>query len=663
MAGAERKQRTSAVINYCLVKTMMIRHSRGLGFQYMKVCVATLVIMGILALTSCSPRQEGFSVLPPTTLPTQTNLPRPTFTNIPKLPPTLPKPITPTGAQPVAIITPSNDLIERYSMLELDLQTTLQVNNPYNPDELDIKVDFTSPSGDVVKVGAFWMQEYDLQTRRPTGKPGWKVRFTPTETGTWSAVAYIPAGGVESESIQFQVAESVNPGFLRIHPSNPRYLAFDTGDFFFPIGVNMCWWGGGLDAVKEYGNMLDSFTQNGGNTIRVWMAAWSFGIEWNDTGLGNYDERQYEAWLLDQLFGMAKDHKVKIILVLMNHGPFSLYTNTEWEDNPYNAELGGPLDTPDQFATDPVAKAYYQRRINYIVNRWGYSPDLLAWEWFNEVNLTMISPETLLPWIQEMNVYLETRDVNHHLTSISYAGQGELSIWNMPEIDIIQKHEYALQENTPNKDLADRAVADFIRVAQGAPTKPILMGEFGYSAANYGDDVETTGIHLHNGLWATTFAGYAGTGMYWWWDVYIGNYNLWKHFHGVSSFLEGVDLASYTPFSPIIDGQGVDANRAVGLGLRGTDTLVWLRNNAYTVEASVAARQGTPASASYLPSLVDGVSLTLTDVTNGTYTVYWFDPQEAQWLKEQQLSAENHQLIIPAPSFRYDLAVKIAIGP
>jgi hypothetical protein len=160
------------------------------------------------------------------------------------------------------------------------------------------------------------------------------VRFTPVETGEWLAAAYAPALGFHSTLVSFNVTPSDVPGFIRVHPTNPRYLAFDNSNFLFPIGLNMGWWGGSADAVNVYGRWLDRFTSNGGNTIRVWMAAWSFAIEWNDTGLGNYDKRLYQAWLLDQLFKLAEAHHVKILLVLMYHGPFSLYTNTEWKYNP-----------------------------------------------------------------------------------------------------------------------------------------------------------------------------------------------------------------------------------------------------------------------------------------------------------------------------------------
>ena len=152
--------------------------------------------------------------------------------------------------------------------------------------------------------------------------------------------------GISSEPISFKVIPSNRAGFIRTNPSDPHYLAFENGDFFFPIGVNMAWWGDLGDPLEQYQQWLDQFSANGGNTIRIWMAAWSFGIEWKDTGLGDYDNRQYEAWLLDQLFSMAEEHKVKIILVLMNHGPFSLVANSEWKDNPYNSALGGPTHQP-----------------------------------------------------------------------------------------------------------------------------------------------------------------------------------------------------------------------------------------------------------------------------------------------------------------------------
>ena len=109
------------------------------------------------------------------------------------------------------------------------------------------------------------------------------------------------------------------------------------------------------------------------------------------------------------------------------------------------AALGGPLTSPEQFVNDPVARSYYQQRLSYIINRWGYSPDLLAWEWWNEVDLTPISEKALIPWLQEMTAYLKQRDVNQHLTTNSFSVRSWSPVWKLPELDIVQVHEYSEQ--------------------------------------------------------------------------------------------------------------------------------------------------------------------------------------------------------------------------
>jgi hypothetical protein len=571
--------------------------------------------------------------------------------------------VSPTSEERMLAITSlMPDEVGRYELLELDIHSGIIPDNPFNPEELDIRVEFSSPSGKLVEVGAFWYLGFDATGQRTVGSPGWRARFSPTETGEWSAVARIPARGLESDTVSFQVVESDNPGFVRINPSNPRYFAFDNGSFFFPIGLNMAWWSGAGDALTDYKKWMDPFATNGGNTIRVWMAEWSFGIEWNNTPLGNYSNRLKRAWLLDQIFNMADERDIYIMLTLLNCADFNNWQTNGWNGNPYNAALGGPLERPDQFVTDATARALIQRRLNYIINRWGYSSHLLAWEWWNEVNLAPFTDETLFPWFREMTAYLKERDVNQHLVTNSYAISDTSPSWKLPEMEIIQKHEYAQQENTTNKDLAERAASDFNMLAMSAPPKPILLGEFGYGNEGYGNEVDRFGIHLHNGIWATTFVGYAGSGMYWWWDVYVENYRLWYHFKGLNRFLEGVDLSRYQPFSPLeISGPVGDRGEATGLGLRSEDVLIWLRSDAYTVQAAVDAWEqlGSPAYFNYVPPLRKGQVLTLHDMEDGEYTVQWYDPQFSSWLEPIEITAQDGDLSLNIPDFRHDMAARI----
>jgi hypothetical protein len=625
--------------------------------------------LALLWLGACEPTNKVVSSPSPEGLftPETTSVPNPSQTKIaiPSLMPTSAAAITETATQPVERLTISSQMpleIGLYELIELEVKTDIIPVNPFDPDELDIRVEFTSPEGEKEEIGAFWYQEYDASGKRTVGKPGWRARFSPTETGEWSAMAKIPTQSLESAALKFMVMPSDNPGFVRINPSNPRYFAFDDGSFFFPIGLNMAWWSGAGDALMDYKKWMNPFYLNGGNAIRVWMADWSFAIEWSNTPLGDYRNRLKQAWLLDQIFNIADERDIYIMLVLFNCGDFNNWQTNGWNRNPYNAELGGPLDFPNQFVSDPTARALVQRRVNYIINRWGYSSHLLAWEWWNEVNLAPFSDEALLPWFTEMTAYLKERDVNQHLVTNSYAISHTSPSWSLPEMEIIQKHEYALQENTMNKDLAERAATGFNELAMSAPPKPILLGEFGYGNEGYGDEVDKFGIHLHNGIWATTFVGYAGSGWYWWWDVYVEKYNLWYHFNGLSQFLEGINLSEYQPFSPLkISNAGGNPGEAAGLGLRGEDMLIWLRSDDYTVQAATTASEalGPATLFYYIPPMMQGMMLTLEDMEQGKYMIQWYEPQFSSWLEPIEVRAQNGRLSLPIPDFRYDMAARI----
>lgn len=571
---------------------------------------------------------------------------------------------TPTQKWPLAIVSQIPDQVGRYELLELEIQSEIVPVNPFDPEELDIRATFISPSGKTMDVGAFWYQEYNATGRSRVGEPGWRVRFTPTEIGNWTAIARIPSRKLESPPVRFTVVVTDRHGFVRIHTTNPRYFALDDGSFFFPIGLNMAWWSGAGDSLTDYRKWMKTFAANGGNTIRVWMAEWSFGLEWNDTPLGDYENRLQRAWYLDQIFNMAEERDMYVLLVLLNCADFNYWQTKGWDGNPYNAANGGPLALPSMFVKDPTARAFLKKRLNYIVNRWGYSPRLLAWEWWNEVNLAPFSDKTLIPWLQEMTAYLRIRDINRHLVTNSYAISDTSPTWRLPEMDIIQKHEYAHQEQTTNKDLAERVTADLATLVGGAPAKPALLGEFGYGTEGYGKDIDKTGIYLHNGIWSTTFAGYAGSGMYWYWDVYVEEYSSWHHFLGLNRFLKGVELSQYQPFSPlIINGPGGKPGQAVGLGLHGDDVLIWLRSKAYTVQAVEAAMKKPGSPSLYTPPVIEGQVLTLRDMQPGTYTVQWFDPQYAKWLESTEVTANGGRITFLIPDFQYDLAARIVLNP
>lgn len=543
--------------------------------------------------------------------------------------------------------------IAQYARLELQLETTITVENPYDPAQIDLLVHFTAPDGQVLTVPAFWMQPYDLTTQQPVGEAGWRVRFTPSLAGTWQAQAELVGAQAMSEAIAFTVTPAAAPGFIRIHPDNPRYFAFDDGSFYFPNGLNIGW--AGEDVLGDYERWLDSLSAHDGNLIRVWMASWSFGIEWADTGLGNYGARLKQAWLLDQIFAMAEERGIYIMLCLLNHGAFSTSVNSEWGQNPYNDDLGGPLKTPAEFVTNEVAKALFKQRLRYIAARWGYSTHLFAWEWWNEVNWTGIGDDTLIPWITEMTPVLQQYDPYDHLITNSNANGAFTQVWAMPEIDFSQQHDYT------GGDLLRTLARDLGRITKTAPDKPLLIGELGYSA---GAQVALDAMHLHTGLWGAPFLGYAGGSMYWWWDTFIAPQEQWHQYGALARFFAGEDLALLTP------GKAQVAGEAQAFTLQGAErAFVWVQSAGYTVPAAQAAYDKALFDAlksktkltswNYEPPMLSGITIAVTGLADGNYQLQWYAPTTGEWLETTTVTVSSGTVTITAPDFATDLALKL----
>ena len=245
--------------------------------------------------------------------------------------------------------------------------------------------------------------------------------------------------------------------------------------------------------------------------------------------------------------------------------------------NPYNAKNGGPCARPADFWTNPEARRLYQKRLRYLIARWGYSPNVFAWEFWNEV------PETpaTAAWVAEMAAYLKRHDPNRHLVSTTY---GNAATWKCPDVDFTMTHMYGQAGNT----------ADFTRqIERDARAalpydKPYLLAEFGidWQTGDQRWDRKRSGLNMHNGAWAAMMSGAAGTAMLWYWDSYVHPSNLYHILTPVRKFADAVDW-SKTAFRPI---SGLRVEQGRDQAETFTDLLIpatieWGRSpsNSYTV--------------------------------------------------------------------------------
>lgn len=597
-------------------------------------------------LTAASPMPSSATSTPaePTGKPSST-----TTTVVPKA--------VPRAATQVSLQAVSSSF-KQGNRAEWKLETDGVYANPFDPAQADPQATFTSPSGKTYRAPGFWYQDFEETTLEPKGATHFRLRFVPLEAGSWTVS--LSLGTTKSVPQKFEVLEAKTAGFIRINPKNPRYFAFDNGGPFLPIGPNIAWaTGQGKSVLEDYRKWFDKLSANGGNYARVWMAAWSFGLEWKDTGLGDYSGRLERAWLLDKVFELAEARGIHLMLTLLNHGQFSETVNSEWKDNPYNAANGGPLKTPAEFTTNSPARDLFKRKLRYTVARYAASTSLFSWEWWNEVNWTPVSGDALERWIVEMTPVLRQSDPYHHLISSSFSTGGTSNLWKNPDIDYSQQHDYSQRDPARTFSLALR---DFIDTA---PNKPVMLSELGYSSSGTDDlPINRDAIQFHNGIWAPPFVGYAGPANYWWWDNFIEPQNLWTHYRGFAEFMAAEDLSQMTPFRPKLK----NTLSATALGMtRPGRTLVWVRSGGYETDSAKKAYSDALSSGKagpswkYTPPILYRLELTLPHLAAGRYQIQFYAPQKNIWLEKRIVQTKGGGLKVVMPSFDKDLAFKIVL--
>lgn len=505
---------------------------------------------------------------------------------------------TPLGAQAPQIlqIIPANTSVEQYGKFEAVVGLTAVFTNPYDYDQISVTGIFTGPNGQSVAVDGFFMQDFEI-TNTQTGTINalnngvFKIRFAPSQIGTWSytLTCTTPAGTGTFAPQTFQCIAPTgnNKGFVRSDATN--YLHFDGGEQFIPIGENLGWQQGNI--YTDYKRWLDKIADNQGNFFRIWQCHWGLGIEWLNNSNGYQGLRRYKqtnGFYLDWLFDYCAQKGIYAMLCLQHHGQVSSNVNPNWSESPYNTVNGGPCSNTWDFFTNGAAKNHVKNRLRYVIARWGYARSILAWELFNEVDWTNQYEQRqtdVAAWHAEMALYLKQKDPNQHLITTSFAQYFyDPMVWNGPDIDFTQTHYYV---NVPN---LERVLATGVRYSLDNYGKPTLTGEFGISGSgsNLGA-IDPDGIHIHNCLWGSLFAGGMGAGLSWWWDNYIDPRDLYYHFAPVASVAQSIDFrgGNFMPAASHATGVGADLSVTPSQGWGGlADTLVQIQEGGVIAPAA-----------------------------------------------------------------------------
>lgn len=453
------------------------------------------------------------------------------------------------GAQTgITSISQNAGTIGRYGKFELTFTLSESYSNPFDTDIVDVMVTFTKPDGNGVEVPAFFYKEYDENASGyfvNERNPCWKVRFAPSQLGVYTInqIKIIDHNGTNiiDPDVTFTCIESGEKGIIRADSRDPYYMRYDNNETYIPIGHNVGW--GSENGTSQWNNYFSKMGNAGENWTRIWMTHFYQGttLEWraNKQYYGGVGVLSMPiAWRLDRIIESCDQNDIAIQLVLQHHGQFSTTTNENWNDNPYNIKYaatdGGFLSTPDEFFTNAKAKRITKYKYRYIVARWGYSPAILTWELFNEVQFTdgwENAPATVVDWHSEMADFIHGIDPFQHPVTTSSHGSGFENFWNLPDINLVEVHYYGTD-----------TIKTFEQTALGLAgfNKPVVMGEFGTGTEGQ-DDPE--GLELHNGIWSSFLV--KSSAHLWWWDNYIDPCNLYVVFTPLAIYAADENLADY----------------------------------------------------------------------------------------------------------------------
>lgn len=423
-----------------------------------------------------------------------------------------------------------------YARFETTFELSDVKGNVFDFAENDVQVTFTRPDNQNVKVPAFF-------DGGANGKI-WRVRYTPDMTGKHTLARFSLNGReVQPEKIEkrdFDVTGSAQPGFIHRDPKDKTHFAFDNGNSYYPQGHNVAW----LEKPEEYASTFEKMGKAGENWSRLWVTHFDGkNPDWShdpkakaEPGVLNLEVAK--QW--DALFDAAEKNGIYFQMTLQHHGQYSTKVNPNWDTNPWNKKNGGWLTAPDEFFTNPRAIAATKAKYRYLIARYGYSPNLMAWELFNEVEWTDAvahkHADEVAAWHTMMVDFLHKQDPYHHLVTSS-SGMDTAMLGR--DLDYWQIHAYP---SDPVSALAlDTRKLD----------RPVFFGEIG-AAGNGELSASDERAFLHRVLWASMMSEMGGGAQYWGWQA-IEKHKLYDEFKSAGDFLKQSGLPSRhnLPATPI----------------------------------------------------------------------------------------------------------------
>jgi len=457
---------------------------------------------------------------------------------------------TPTvaGAGPPSILSVRADetTVGLYEKFELRIDLKATYANAFDPDEIDVRAEFTAPSGKKSNIWGFY---------NPSSWASlWMVRFAPTEKGTWRYVATVTdsEGTIKSRVGKFTAVASAHHGFVRIAP-NKRYLQYDDGTSFYGVGI---WYNDSYELfnqgrITELG--LDNLKERGANFISFFPTP----LETMGTGLGRYDQNR--CGRLDQLFERCEERDMHISWNIWFHSYLSMAVwgggNARYRNNPYKL-----VSSAADFYGNPEAWKYQEKLYRYIIARWGYSRALFLWFVIDEINgtegWTQGDQSVAEQWCRKIDSYFNEHDpYGRPTTGTQSGGIGQWWPGGYRIFDIAAREIYEAQGHPMPKSgklgPTDESPLQFSYRNYATQTqklwngfgKPAIIGECGWDHTYYEPGMPGYLAMYHNAVWVSLANGLCATPFWWSYSDYINDSVVTNQMLHFARFVSDIDFA------------------------------------------------------------------------------------------------------------------------
>lgn len=437
---------------------------------------------------------------------------------------------------------------------------------------------------------------------------------------------------------------------VRVSPRDPRYFELTDGRPYIPVGLNMIGPpASGLEGMEAWFAKLSA---QGGNFVRIWLSNPFFDVEHAKSGV--FDEERAER--IDALLALAKKYGIRLKLCTEHFRHLGEGTQA-WAAKPQHLiQNGGPAKDTADFFLGEAGRSQYKRKLAWYASRYDCDPIIFGWELWNEMDA--VRANVWEPWsaemLRELHRLFPQNLAMQSLGSYDHEAKRERyrKLCELPGNDVLQVHRYLDLGaawgicHGPVAVFAAEAVRD---LRSFGITKPILLAESGAVEPSHSGPFklyakDKDGIILHDVLFAPFFAGAAGPGHIWHWDVYVHRNDLWWHFGRFAEVVRGLDPPAEN-FEPV----ELEHPRLYVYALKGRHTtLLWCRDRQNTWQTELA--EDRP------PEIIHGATVVIPPdwPAAKSQEVRFYDPWTNTW---QAGKGGTLQL----PDFRRSLVVRIEL--